>query len=67
MDTLLSQDDPPYEILAIRPNARCPACAIDMIIAGRYDRDGKNVEGKASIRLQCHGCGKLITPVSIQS
>lgn len=64
-DTLLSQDDPPHEILAIRANARCPSCAIDMTIAGRYDRDSKDVEGVSTVRHQCHGCGKIVKPVSI--
>jgi hypothetical protein len=66
MDNPSFQDDTPVGIIQMRSNARCPACSLDMIIAGWYDKEGREVEGKSKVSQHvCLGCGKTVTPVKL--
>lgn len=59
------QDAPGQGMFDTRPNCRCPACGVDMLIAGWYDKSQSTLNGVSQCQHECIKCGKRVTPVKI--
>jgi hypothetical protein len=65
---IMSADDVlvhiPDDVFANRPNCQCPACGVDMMIAGWYDKPAHTIEGKTiKSQHECYSCGKFVIPI----
>jgi hypothetical protein len=51
------------DIIRTNPQYQCSACGVDMLIAGRYDKSDRNVEGQSkNCQFDCYACGKRVSP-----
>lgn len=59
----LEQYRAPYWVYQNKPNCQCPACGIDMMIAGWYDKPEKTTQGDTiKSQHECYSCGKFVIP-----
>lgn len=54
-----------YWVYQNTPHHECPHCHANMMIAGRYDKSDRTVEGMSKPTIHdCYQCGKRVIPQS---